>query len=157
MDFVEQILESWHTNNRINLLLIEHISSEGMACTLSKRGGRTVSRQFAPIHTNRVWQMQKRASHLAIDLHVFETRDEPDRTTLSEHLRQSTDVVAEYFRLAASGDDSVRCFKKGPVAYLSYFIAHESHHRGNILLTLKQSGHPVDKDARYAIWDWDRR
>lgn len=35
--------------------------------------------------------------------------------------------------------------------------AHESHHSGNILLTLKQSGHPVQQDVRYAIWDWDRR
>jgi uncharacterized damage-inducible protein DinB len=42
------------------------------------------------------------------------------------------------------------------VPYLGYFIAHESHHRGSILLTLKQSGHPVDKKTAYAIWDWDR-
>ena len=28
--------------------------------------------------------------------------------------------------------------------------------RGGILLTLKQSGHNVDKAARYAIWNWDR-
>ncbi len=30
------------------------------------------------------------------------------------------------------------------------------HRRGNILLTLKQSGHPVEKSAAYAMWDWDR-
>jgi uncharacterized damage-inducible protein DinB len=157
MDFLEQILDSWYTNNRINLLLIDHISDEGMACTLSRRGGRSVSRQFAHLHTNRVWHMQKRAPHLADDLHVFETHEEPDRRVLSERLEYSTDVLADYFRLAVSGDRRIRCLKKGPVAYLSYFIAHESHHRGNILLTLKQSGHAVHKDARYAIWDWDRR
>jgi len=37
-----------------------------------------------------------------------------------------------------------------------HFIAHESHHRGNTLLTLKQSGHKIDKTVQYAIWDWDR-
>ncbi|MFQ5704240.1 MAG: hypothetical protein ACE5HT_09475 [Gemmatimonadales bacterium] len=35
-------------------------------------------------------------------------------------------------------------------------VAHESHHRGSILLTLKQCGHGLDKTTRYAIWDWDR-
>ncbi len=157
MDFLDQIIESWYTNNRINLLLIDHISDEGMACTLSMRGGRNVSRQFAHLHTNRVWHMQKRAPHLAENLHAFGTNDEPDRSMLRERLEHSGDVLADYLRLAVSGDSRVKCFKKGPVAYLSYFIAHESHHRGNILLTLKQSGHPADKDARYAIWDWDRR
>lgn len=49
-----------------------------------------------------------------------------------------------------------RGFKKGLVTSIAYFIAHESHHRGSILLTLKQCGHPVDQESRYAIWDWDR-
>lgn len=42
------------------------------------------------------------------------------------------------------------------VAALGYFIAHDSHHRGNILLTLKQCGHAPPQDVRYAIWDWDK-
>jgi uncharacterized damage-inducible protein DinB len=39
---------------------------------------------------------------------------------------------------------------------LAYFVAHESHHRGNILLMLKQCGHRIDSGASYAIWDWDK-
>ena len=156
-DVPEQVIESWYTNNRINLMLIDHISDEGLSCTLSRRGGRNVIRQFGHLHNNRVWGMQRRARHLSEALHVFETHDEPDRPVLRDHLEQSADVLADYFRLVVAGDNRVRCFKKGPIAYLCYLVAHESHHRGNILLTLKQSGHPVDKDVRYAIWDWDRR
>jgi hypothetical protein len=37
---LDELLEAWRTNNRINLYLIERISDEGMLCTLSKRGGR---------------------------------------------------------------------------------------------------------------------
>ena len=36
----------------------------------------------------------------------------------------------------------------------STFIAHESHHRGSILLTLKQSGHKVSQEVAYGIWEW---
>ncbi len=73
-DDTEALLQAWHTNNRINLFLIDRISAAGMRCSLSKRGGRNVAGQFA------------------------------------------------------------------------------SHHRGSILLTLKQSGHGLDIATQYAIW-----
>ena len=39
----DQIIETWHINNRVNLMLIDAINEEGLNCTLSKRGGRTVA------------------------------------------------------------------------------------------------------------------
>ena len=42
-----ELIEAWRTNNRINLMLIEHIKPEGMPCTLSKRGGRGVAGELA--------------------------------------------------------------------------------------------------------------
>ena len=64
--------------------------------------------------------------------------------------------IEQFFSDWAAGVPKRRGFKKGLPAYLAYFVAHESHHRGNILLTLKQCGHNLDKDLRYQIWDWDR-
>ena len=36
-------------------------------------------------------------------------------------------------------------FKPHATAFLGYLISHESHHRGQIGWTLKQSGHPLDQ------------
>jgi hypothetical protein len=36
---------------------------------------------------------------------------------------------------------------------LGYLIAHEGHHRGSILLTLKQTGHKVSTEIQFGIWD----
>ena len=77
-----QLLEAWRTNNRINLYLIDAIDKEGMQCTLSKRGGRNVVRQFAHIHNNRFWQLEKRAKDLADGLHKYATNEEPTRAFL---------------------------------------------------------------------------
>lgn len=153
---IDQLLDAWRINNRINVMLIEHISDAGLRCTLSTRGGRNVVRQFAHLHNNRIWHLQRRAKRLATGAHVFATRDEPARATLTAALDDSEHRVENLIRLAGEGAGGVRTLRRGLAPYVAYFIAHESHHRGNILLTLKQCGHPLDKKIRDAIWDWDR-
>ncbi len=64
-ELVNQLLEAWHTNNRINLFLVDRIDEEGMKCTLSKRGGRNVVRQLAHLHNVRVWHLENRARDLS--------------------------------------------------------------------------------------------
>ncbi len=152
----DKLVEAWRTNHRINLKLIDSIDAKGMAATLSTRGGRDVIRQFAHLHNVRVWHLQRRAKHLATPLAVFATADRPTKTQLKKALAASTAVVEELLTGAGAGTKGIGGFKRGPIQTLAYFIAHDSHHRGNILLTLKQSGHRIDKATRYGIWDWDR-
>lgn len=152
----DQLVAAWRTNERINLLLLRAISDEGLACTLSKRGGRDVAGQFAHVHTNRVWQLEGRARDLSKDLPKFAAKDHPSREQLIEAFELSGDAVEAFLVGVLGGEPKRRGFKKGIFTTLSYLVAHESHHRGNILLTLKTCGHNLDKDLRYKIWDWDR-
>ncbi len=153
---VEQLLEAWRTNNRINLFLIDRIDDEGMKCTLSTRGGRNVVRQFCHVHNNRVYQLENRARDLAKGLYKFETKEEPTKARLKECLEASGERIEAFLRDGAAGVPKRRVFKKGVIANLGYLVAHESHHRGNILLTLKQCGRNLDQATRYAIWNWDK-
>lgn len=156
----DELLEAWRTNNRITLFLLDHVSDEGLACTLSTRGGRDVARQLAHLHDVRIYHLENRARELAAGLAKFQARDapktSPDREALREALVASGEAVERFLVGVLAGEPKRKGFKKGIFTTLAYFVAHESHHRGSILLTLKQCGHALPREAAYAIWDWDR-
>ena len=127
-----------------------------MKCTLSRRGGRDVALQFAHIHNVRVWHLEKRAKDLSKGLSKFESKVSPKKTELKKALTASSRAVESFLGDVLSGKPRRRGFKKGLFTTLSYFVAHESHHRGSILLTLKECGHSVDNASAYAIWGWDQ-
>jgi uncharacterized damage-inducible protein DinB len=37
---------------------------------------------------------------------------------------------------------------------LTYFVAHESHHRGQIVMVARQMGHRLPKTVDAALWQW---
>lgn len=152
-----QLVEAWMTNQRINVFLLEGISEDGLGATLSTRGGRDVARQFAHLHNVRIWHMEQRAKDLAEGLVKFESKYSPSKTELLEALAASAEVVSEFLVDVFDGKPERRGFRKGVFTTLAYFVAHESHHRGSIVLTLKQCGHMPDKNVVYGIWGWDQR
>lgn len=50
----------------------------------------------------------------------------------------------------------VKGFKKGVILFLGYFILPESHHRGNMILTLKQSGEKIPDSVEWELWEWGK-
>jgi uncharacterized damage-inducible protein DinB len=55
------------------------------------------------------------------------------------------------------GEGKIKGFKPHAAAFLGYLISHESHHRGQIALSLKQAGKPLDKKIAYGLWEWGVR
>ncbi len=138
------------------MLLIDKITDEGMLQTLSKRGGRGVAGEFAHMHNNRVWHLQKRAKDLAEGLSVFETKSVPTKAQLRKAMKASTKGIEALLTGALNNQPKRRGFKKGIFTTLAYFVSHEAHHRGRILLTLKVSGCTLDKTTQMTIWSWDQ-
>ena len=75
---------------------------------------------------------------------------------LIAELNKSAEAIS---KLLSQGfaDKKIKGFKPHPSAFFGYLIAHESHHRGQIILSLKQSGHPLDQKTQYGIWEWGSR
>jgi uncharacterized damage-inducible protein DinB len=56
----------------------------------------------------------------------------------------------------AEGTGHIKGVKLGPVAFLGYALAHEGHHRGQILLHLKIAKKPLDRATSDSLWYWNK-
>ena len=79
-----------------------------------------------------------------------------DKKALIKALDESAAGIAELLSNSWDNEGKVKGFKKGVLPLLGYFISHESHHRGNIILTLKQSGEELSDAIKWGLWEWGK-
>jgi uncharacterized damage-inducible protein DinB len=48
-------------------------------------------------------------------------------------------------------------FPNDVVHFLSYFIAHEGHHRGQIILLARQLNQRLPAEVTNGVWQWKKR
>jgi uncharacterized damage-inducible protein DinB len=152
----DQFKDAWQINNRMNQLLIDNITDAGMLKSLSTRGGRTVYLQWAHVHNVRMQWLEIGAKEIFNKYRVIDKEAAFDRKILKKAIEDSSKGIEEL--LVRSWDDGgkVKGFKKGVIPLLGYFISHESHHRGHILLTLKQSGEKIPDTVKWGLWEWGK-
>jgi uncharacterized damage-inducible protein DinB len=151
---IKQIIETWEIHNRINLYLLDSIKEEHLA-DISASKGRNVGEQFAHIHNVRLMWLKVANPDLLNGQTKIEKAEITKKLLTAELTKSATAITA----LLQNGFEQgkIKGFKPHPVAFFGYLISHESHHRGQIMLCIKQSGHPVDQKVQYGLWEWGSR
>lgn len=148
-----QIIETWEIHHGINLYILENIKEEHLSDKCVSKG-RNVGEHFAHLHHVRLMWLKAAHPELLADIKKIEKSD-ISRDTLKEALFKSATSISALLQ-GGLAQGKIKGIKPHPITFLAYLIAHESHHRGQIMLCLKQSGHAFDSKKQYNLWEWNK-
>jgi uncharacterized damage-inducible protein DinB len=151
---MQPFIETWQIHNRINLYLLNAVDEKALVDIPSSKG-RNVGEQFAHMHNVRLMWFKVAAPELLAAVEKID-KSTITKKLLAEALEKSSEAMATLLQKGLE-TGKIKGFKPHAAAFLGYFISHESHHRGQIMLALKQSGHPVDQKTQYGLWEWGSR
>jgi len=151
-----QLLETWQIHDRINLYLLDAVEPASLA-SYSASKGRSVGEQFAHIHNVRLMWLKASAPDLLKGLAKVEKEQANDKKLLRTSLVDSGVAIGKLLANSLEAGGKVKGFKPHAATFLGYLISHESHHRGQIALSLKQAGKPLDKKTGFGMWEWGVR
>jgi uncharacterized damage-inducible protein DinB len=147
------LAESFLLNHRMNLKLLDAMTEEQLAHLPFPRA-RSIADQFAHIHNVRLAWLEVSSPDRAKALKKVE-KGAATKTELRTALEASAESLARVIEESSTAG-KMRGFKNGPIAFCGYVLAHEGHHRGQIIVHLKHAKMPVGRELAYAIWEWDR-
>lgn len=157
MKLKKQLQISWAVNQQMNLRLLVALDFAQLDCKGIAKRSRNVRKIWAHMHHARLnWLggMLKNPPKIG----RMKTREAISTAEIAAALDESANAIAQMLKVIAAGKSSkqTKAFQAPPMVFLGMMIAHEAHHRAQILATLRHAGMPVAREVADALWDWDK-
>jgi uncharacterized damage-inducible protein DinB len=156
------LVAAWRTSNRATTYLVERLPNEIWSSAVPGVSRLTVRMIAAHLHNSRCgWIKALGTRHGIVAPQLVDLR-RVQRRELVRALSRSSDGIIQLIELGIARGGAVpraiwQNFPTDLEHFLSYFVAHEAHHRGQLCMVARQLGHRLPKDVAYGVWQWTKR
>lgn len=157
----DALLTAFDTNERINQYLIENLPGDAWRVESPEGKGRDIASIVAHMHNVRVMWLKAAGGKPSPerDARIPGQLDRA-RVTVAQArkgLAESHVSLRAILEASLATDGRVKGFRPDVAGFVGYLIAHDAHHRGQITMLARQSGHPISQKAMFGMWEWGSR
>ena len=165
LDQRDVLLAAWRTNNRVTVFLFENLPAELWKATVPGAPRRTVRMIAGHIHNARCMWIKTLGKEHGIAAPQPVNRQKVAPKELIRALGHSSRGMISLLELGCDRGGSI----PGSSSYiwrnlpldvehvLTYFVAHEGHHRGQIVMLARQLGHRLPAEITGGLWHFAKR
>lgn len=155
------VIAAWRTNNRATTYLVEQLPPAVWSKQVPGVPRLTVGMIAAHIHNSRCsWIRNIGARHGVTVPRLVDLRKVRPKELVRALSRSSTGMIDLIELGIARGGRVPRAtwqnFPTDLEHFLSYFAAHEGHHRGQLIMVARQLGHRLPRTVAGGVWQWTR-
>src|SRR5712664_1721788 len=161
-DLRATVIAAWRTNNRVTVQLIQHLPTALWDIAAPGAPQRTVRAIAAHLHNARCRWVKTLGREHGITAPTLVDHRRVTRRQLVAALKRSSNGIEALLKLGLASGGEVppsrgyvwRNLSLDVGHVLTYFVAHEGHHRGQLIMVARQTGHRLPRATAGALWQW---
>ena len=150
------LLRAYSASARINQYLVERLDpAVWRARPPGEEKMRTIAALVAHLHNCGLRYLERTDPHAGVPAELDRARVTPAQAARA--LGAKRKAVLRVVGAAIAEGRRIVGFPHDAASYLAYYMIHDGHHRGQIVMLARQLGHPIGQKTMIGMWQWSAR